>query len=147
MTNAFIPREVVEQALERMDRARRILTGGDPRPNCNWGMLDTTDLRAALAASTSPAPAVPERKKWSDLPVEGWVVLDRETREWAQHHGLSLLANPDGTFNVMQGQKFLTMCCPTAAGALDALWQTGEFPDPAVPDGGAVAWRPNGLLK
>lgn len=33
-------------AMERMDRARNILTNGNPRPECNWGMLDTTDLRS-----------------------------------------------------------------------------------------------------
>lgn len=35
---------VLEMALTRMDRAREILRG----PNANWGMLDTSDLRAAL---------------------------------------------------------------------------------------------------
>lgn len=38
-------------ALDRMDRARNILTDGNPRPDCNWGMLDTSDLRAALSAT------------------------------------------------------------------------------------------------
>jgi hypothetical protein len=40
--------EIAERAMERMDRARNILTNGNPTPNCNWGMLDTSDLRAAL---------------------------------------------------------------------------------------------------
>lgn len=35
-------------AWERMDRARNILTGGNPRPACNWGLLDTSLDRAAL---------------------------------------------------------------------------------------------------
>jgi hypothetical protein len=27
-----------------MDRARTILTNGEPRPGCMWNMLDTSDL-------------------------------------------------------------------------------------------------------
>lgn len=38
-------RKVLEQAFVRMDCARDILTGGKPRPECNWGMLDTSDIR------------------------------------------------------------------------------------------------------
>ena len=38
-------------ALERMDRARRILTKDNPTPMNNWGMLDATELRAALEES------------------------------------------------------------------------------------------------
>ena len=37
------------EACEHMDRARGILTNNNPRPDCNWGMLDSGDLRAALA--------------------------------------------------------------------------------------------------
>lgn len=37
---------LLERAIERMDRARMILTDGNPRPECNWGMLDTSDLRS-----------------------------------------------------------------------------------------------------
>ena len=48
------PEAVMHEALARMDRARSILTGGNPRPDCNWGMLDTSDLRAALATATEP---------------------------------------------------------------------------------------------
>jgi hypothetical protein len=40
--------EVAEAACVRMDRARTILTHGNPRPDCNWGMLDTTDIRNKL---------------------------------------------------------------------------------------------------
>jgi hypothetical protein len=32
-------------ACSRMDRARAILTDNNPRPECNWGMLNTSDLR------------------------------------------------------------------------------------------------------
>jgi len=34
--------KIVKDLLERMDRARNILTDGNPTPNCNWGMLDTS---------------------------------------------------------------------------------------------------------
>ena len=37
-------REALDEAIERMDRARGILTNGAPTPECNWGMLDTADL-------------------------------------------------------------------------------------------------------
>lgn len=43
-------RKVLEQALERMDRARDILTDGKPRPECNWGMLATSDLHYDITA-------------------------------------------------------------------------------------------------
>lgn len=38
-------RRLLEMAIERMNRARGILTGNNPRPECNWGMLDTSDLK------------------------------------------------------------------------------------------------------
>jgi len=47
-------RHCLSSCLERMDRARRILTDDKPRPACNWGMLDTSDIRANLAAIASP---------------------------------------------------------------------------------------------
>ena len=50
-------REALKQAIARMDRARRILTDGNPTPNCNWGMLDAADLREALAAANSAPPS------------------------------------------------------------------------------------------
>lgn len=40
--------EVMKDAANRMDRARAILTDNNPRPDCNWGMLDTTALRQAI---------------------------------------------------------------------------------------------------
>jgi hypothetical protein len=41
-------RQVLVSALDRMDRARGILTDNNPRPECNWGMLDTYAERKAL---------------------------------------------------------------------------------------------------
>ncbi len=54
-------RKLLEDALERMDRARNILTNDAPSWHCNWGMLDTKDIRSALAAPawTTAAPTVP----------------------------------------------------------------------------------------
>lgn len=40
----------LQDAVTRMDRTRDILTDGKPTPQCNWGMLDTNTLRAALAS-------------------------------------------------------------------------------------------------
>lgn len=37
--------KVAVDAFKRMDRARVILTKDEPTPECNWGMLDTADLR------------------------------------------------------------------------------------------------------
>jgi hypothetical protein len=38
-------RAALTAACDRMDRARGILTNDNPRPDCNWGMLDARDLR------------------------------------------------------------------------------------------------------
>ena len=40
-------------ALTRMDRARGWLTKGVPTTMCNWGVLDTEDLRAALTTKVT----------------------------------------------------------------------------------------------
>lgn len=39
----------VSDALNRMENARLIITDGNPRPACNWGMLDATDAKIAFA--------------------------------------------------------------------------------------------------
>jgi len=62
--------QIILSALERMDRARNILTSGNPTPACNWGMLDTSDLRAILSAP--PAAASDLIGHNDDLP-SGWV--------------------------------------------------------------------------
>lgn len=41
-------RALLKSACERMDRARGILTDYNPRPDCNWGMLETNDLIQVL---------------------------------------------------------------------------------------------------
>jgi len=40
----YLRGDALEKAIERMNRARSILTNGNPTPECNWGMLDTSDL-------------------------------------------------------------------------------------------------------
>ena len=49
-TNAEIVRvsAIALDAITRMDKARDVLTDGYPRPDCNWGMLDASDLRRRL---------------------------------------------------------------------------------------------------
>ena len=42
-------------ALSRMDRARGWLTNDNPRSVCNWGVLDTEDMRTALATKPRKA--------------------------------------------------------------------------------------------
>lgn len=46
-------RTTLEDAWTRMDRARNILTDGNPRPECNWGMLDTSLDRRTLSGEQS----------------------------------------------------------------------------------------------
>ena len=47
---------LLETALERMDRARYILTDGNPRPECEWNMLNTADLKFNYRAITRDTP-------------------------------------------------------------------------------------------
>lgn len=41
--------EVLRNLCDRVDRARAILTSGNPTPMNNWGLLDTQAERAAIA--------------------------------------------------------------------------------------------------
>jgi hypothetical protein len=41
--------EALEDCCDRMERARGVLCPDGPTPTCNWGMLDTSIARAALA--------------------------------------------------------------------------------------------------
>ena len=43
-------KETLDAGLELMDKARDILTKGEPTPDNNWGMLDTKYLRKDLKA-------------------------------------------------------------------------------------------------
>ena len=83
--------EVMKDAANRMDRARAILTDNNPRPDCNWGMLDTTALRqaisdASLDTSQSHACTWPTCKSEAveqepvlmvyDCDICGWLIKD-----------------------------------------------------------------------
>jgi len=47
---------LLETALERMDRARYILTDGNPRPEDDWTLLNTADLKFNYRALTQNTP-------------------------------------------------------------------------------------------
>lgn len=70
--------QIILSALERMDRARNILTSGNPTPERNWGMLDTSDLRALLSAP--PAAETPKTTRMG---------LVMQLREYASDPGFS----------------------------------------------------------
>jgi hypothetical protein len=82
MTKITIERKALEAALERMDRARAILTDNNPRPECNWGMLDTSDLRAALAAQSDTDVQPDEPVNFSDVQIPGDDDFNRKHAVW-----------------------------------------------------------------
>lgn len=45
----------LEDCAERMERGRSILTDDNPRPRAWWGVLDTAQSRAAIAAARGTA--------------------------------------------------------------------------------------------
>jgi hypothetical protein len=47
---------LLRSAVGRMDRARGILTNGNPSEQCNWGMLDTSDLQPNAKISGAERP-------------------------------------------------------------------------------------------
>jgi hypothetical protein len=63
-------RALLNDALDRMDRARHVLTNGNPRPECNWGVLDTSAARTQLAGSPVSAPAPTCQHKNTDCVYE-----------------------------------------------------------------------------
>ena len=70
-------RAMLHNAMDRMDRARNLLTDGNPRPECNWGMLDTSDLRKALASAPTPEPISAPTAE----PVATWMGTDYEAEK------------------------------------------------------------------
>ena len=46
-------RKSLKDAIERMDRARKVLTKGEPTLAHNWGILDVSSLRKALKGDES----------------------------------------------------------------------------------------------
>ena len=55
-------RKALVDAEARMTRARMILTDKNPRPECNWGMLDTTSVILPALSATATPPATSEAK-------------------------------------------------------------------------------------
>lgn len=41
-------KHTLETAIASMDKTRNILTSNNPRPECNWGMLDTAALKRQI---------------------------------------------------------------------------------------------------
>ncbi|OZI59905.1 hypothetical protein [Bordetella genomosp. 11] len=78
---------VLMEALERMDRARAILTNGNPTPNCNWGMLDTSDLRQRVPPAASEAGAVPLAYLWTHGTQKCLFYTHRRAQMHADSHG------------------------------------------------------------
>jgi hypothetical protein len=91
-------RKLLQDALERMDRARSILTNDAPAWHCNWGMLDTKDIRAALAAPawTTAAPTVPGWRDISEAPKDDTLIIGWYESVEEQH--LLFLDTDDGQY-------------------------------------------------
>lgn len=74
-------------AIDRMDRARSILTDGKPTPRCNWGLLDTSDLgpTESLAGLDAGAKdkADAERLYFVMQWIDGYVGVDKDWHEYA----------------------------------------------------------------
>jgi hypothetical protein len=109
--------QVLNAAFERMDRARGLLTDHNPRPMCNWGMLDTTDLRAQLATQ---APALTDEQEreafeaWSVQEEFGYRNEDGEYRDTEEVPGSAM-------FTAWKARALLAAASPTPTkDALDA---------------------------
>ena len=72
--------EVLKQIAERIDRARNILTDGAPSSVNNWGMLDTSDLRQAIAELENQEPVAwlctPDENGVFGLPLSDFCCID-----------------------------------------------------------------------
>lgn len=87
--------EALRDAIERMDRARMILTDGQPRPDCNWGMLNTADLVGWI--STPPAAPTPLQQAGCDYcthPLYAGTKCQNCGRESQQAAEVTELENP-----------------------------------------------------
>ena len=65
--------------------------------------------------------------KASDLPVEGFVMLDSEIRDWAQARGMHLFFG--GSWHVMIAKTWCTVGYETPQNALEACRESGEYDD------------------
>lgn len=66
--------------------------------------------------------------KMSDVPVVGYVMLDKEMREWLLERNMHLIT--DGHYwHVMQGRKWCTCGNATAMDAIMDVYNSGEYDD------------------
>jgi len=85
--------DALRGAIERMDRARSILTGGKPSPECNWGMLDTSDLVGALSTPPAAPTTSQQAGEVTELELfEEWIEQEAgkgALKKWPNEHGTS----------------------------------------------------------
>ena len=65
--------------------------------------------------------------KASDLPIEGFVMLESEIRDWAQARGMHLFFG--GRWHVMIAKTWCTTGYESPQKALEACWESGEYDD------------------
>ena len=65
--------------------------------------------------------------KASDLPVGGFVILDKEMRAWAGARNMHVFYG--GSWHVMIGKTWCTPGYETPQKALEACWESGEYED------------------
>jgi hypothetical protein len=116
---------VLSEALDRMDRARSILTDDNPRPECNWGMLDTSDLRARLPAASEAEKAAEYTRGRAD----GWEAAKASDAgavpvAWMLEHNMGkapLFCRGSNDPSDIWGEKYLPLYdrpAPVEAGAV-----------------------------
>lgn len=66
----------------------------------------------------------PISRNYSDIPVEGMLILDKNLREWANENGLHVFYSGQH-WHVMQGKKWLTTGYETPQKALEACREIG----------------------
>ncbi len=84
-------REALVGACTRMERARDILTDSNPRPECNWGLLDTKALRAALAQPDEQDLEIERLRAFARDVMQAWPEGDldgSDLQDAAVKHGL-----------------------------------------------------------
>jgi hypothetical protein len=108
--------DLLDGALARMDRARDILTDGRPRPECNWGLLATEDIkyrRAARASISAAQPAQPGEyagNPYDSLALEAAARFSTPPAQPAQPGWKLVPVEPT--------QEMLDACMSNAAGGL-----------------------------
>ena len=94
------------------------------------------EIRSAVHALVALAQPLPGTQMWitslsgksSDLPVEGFVILDKDIRTWAQARGMHLMS--DGRcWHVMISETWCTVGYETPLEALEACRESGKYAD------------------